>query len=505
MRLFTNLQTFWQQKSLRLQLMIVIASVGLFALLLNAVLLGTFLNTYFLDRQGTQMVQQAEALGQCCQSNNHLSLLLHTSPQAMARIMQMALADSPGRRVVIIDAQGTLRYATPMPAALLQTLLAHERHDLIASTALSTTAAPHWELQGDQIMTDVRVSNIVATGTTSQKQIVGAVLLDEDLKVERLQWSGLLALITLPAGAAIVLILLGGIAAAHFLARPLGEVTAVAQDIAIGNYTRRVIPMGPAEMYTLGHSFNRMIDEVLHQQRIERDLLANVSHELASPLGLIRGYAEALIDGVIDDEAQRLITLRAISTETTRLVRLSGDLLDLALLETGQIVLYREPVPVNELLAGLYERFTPLAKQTGVTLDFAIPSHLPLVQTDGLRLEQVLVNLLNNALHSTPAGGTISISASHVGTQLQLDVSDTGQGISSEKLSRIWERFYQVDTARDRRTGAVGVGLGLAICRGIIARLDGEITVASTVGQGTTFTILLPIRSGSYLKVSERL
>jgi two-component system sensor histidine kinase ResE len=169
-------------------------------------------------------------------------------------------------------------------------------------------------------------------------------------------------------------------------------------------------------------------------------------------------------------------------------------LLDLALLETGQVRMQMEEVPVGELLAGLQERFAPLAHQAGVTLSLDVPADLPPLLADGLRLEQVLVNLLNNALRHTPARGTIALAAYCNAHGLHMTVSDTGHGIPAEELPRIWERFYRVDQGRDRRDHEAGVGLGLAICRSTVALMHGTITADSTPGAGTTFTIWLPLR-----------
>jgi len=213
---------------------------------------------------------------------------------------------------------------------------------------------------------------------------------------------------------------------------------------------------------------------------------------LGAPLGLIQGYAEGLADGVITGNEQRTAALHAITDESERLKRLTGDLLDLALLETEEVDIHREDVPIGEMLTNLVARFTPAAQQQDVRLVLDVPSVLPAVCTDGLRLEQVLVNLLNNALRHTPQRGAITLSARPAAAGVNLAVADTGAGIPAEDLSRIWERFYQVDKGRDRRRRDGGLGLGLAICRSTMSLLGGRIDVESVVGAGTTFRIWLP-------------
>jgi two-component system sensor histidine kinase ResE len=250
---------------------------------------------------------------------------------------------------------------------------------------------------------------------------------------------------------------------------------------------------GPSEINEMSIAFNSMVEEVVRQRRIERDLLANISHELASPLGLIRGYAEALVDDVIHKAPERRAALQAIRQETVRLERLTADLLDLALLETGQVSVQVEEVPVPELLEGLRARLAPLMRQVGVTVTVDAPSVLPPMLTDGQRLEQVLVNLLNNAVRYTPPGGTVVMGAAQQGDGISITVADTGRGIPPEDLPRIWERFYRVERGRERGEQEVHVGLGLAICRSTITLLQGTITVQSTPDVGTTFTIWLPL------------
>lgn len=492
-----------RRSGLRAQLALAIATVGLLALVINALLLSSFLNNYLVTRQGTLIAGQAQTLGRCCANAGTVLLLLQ--PQPLARVMQLALAGTPERDAVIVDAQGRVRYASPaLSPALKARLVDRLRHDLRA--APSRPGAPPVYQLADQLVSDVRFyygGGFGPTTAAASRKVIGGLLLAEDIQVVRRQWQSIVGLVILSGAAAVALAVLAGMIAAQTITRPLRAVTAAARGIAGGDYERRVIPAGPSETRELARSFNTMVDEVRHQRRVERDLLANVSHELAAPLGLIRGYAEALADGVIAGDEQRLATLHAIGAESARLGRLSGDLLDLALLETGQAAVHPEPVPVAELLAGLAERFRPAAHGAGVTLTVDVPASLPPLYTDALRLEQVLVNLLTNALRYTPSGGAIALSARSDGDGLRLAVADTGSGIPAEELPRIWERFYRVDKGRDRRAGGAGVGLGLAICRGTVTLLGGRISAESQPGHGATFTVWLPLRRqavGSSLK-----
>lgn len=264
-------------------------------------------------------------------------------------------------------------------------------------------------------------------------------------------WGRLLNFVVIAGLVATTLAVTAGFVAGETTARSVRAVTRAACAIAAGDIHRRVSPGGPAEINEMSVAFNRMVEEVVRQRRIERDLLANISHELASPLGLIRGYAEALADGVIQTEPERAAVLHAIQLETARLHRLTAGLLDLALLETGQVSVHVEEVPVGELLAGLQGRLAPMMRRAGVRpFVEALPS-LPPILTDGQRLEQVLVNLLNNAVRHTPPGGTIEMALAQDDEGVSFTVRDSGSGIPSEELPRIWERFYQVEKGRDRR------------------------------------------------------
>jgi two-component system phosphate regulon sensor histidine kinase PhoR len=238
----------------------------------------------------------------------------------------------------------------------------------------------------------------------------------------------------------------------------------------------------------LARAFNRMAGEVHASRKTLQDFVANVSHELRTPLTAIRGFVEALRDGTITDEAGRQRSLAVIAGEERRLQRLVAGLLDLSRIESGQAALRREPVDLAALLRGCAEVVAHRAEEAGVTLDLALPTDLQPVTGDADRLEQVVANLLDNALRYTPAGGRITLAARMDSGTVAVSVADTGRGIPPEALPHLFERFYTADPAR---TGQ-GAGLGLAIAREIVHAHGGELTVVSTPGAGSIFTIHLP-------------
>ncbi len=471
---------FWRRRDLRSRLALTIAAVGLLALLVNAVLLSLFLNAYLIERQGTLLARQVAAVSRCCAGSRAARILGH--PGALGQGLEDLVAGTPGRRAMVVTTDGALLYASPMPASERALLLARLRRDLQVAPLRNGAT---WKRVGNQIVSDAWVS--IEPGRH------GGLLLADPVDAVGAQWQRVVALVLLAGGVSLALAVLAGTVAAAVLSRALRDATVAARSVTAGDYSVRVRATGPSETVELADAFNTMIEVVLHQRQIERDLLANVSHELAGPLGLIQGYTEGLVDGVISSERERAGALQTIRRETARLRRLTGDLLDLALLETGQVSVVVDEVPIAELLGGLRERFAPVAGQAGVTLQVEATSDLPLVRTDGLRLEGVLVNLLHNALRYTPPGGTVALRACTWAGGIRLVVADTGCGIPAEDLPRIWERFYRVERGRDRRQSGGGLGLGLAICRGSIALLGGTIQVESAVKQGTTFTIQLPL------------
>lgn len=272
------------------------------------------------------------------------------------------------------------------------------------------------------------------------------------------------------------------------VARPLRLTASAANAIAGGDYGQQAPEVGPREVRDLARAFNNMSEQVQRAQQTQRDFLANVSHELKTPLTSIQGYSQAILDGAAASPKR---AARVIYDEAGRMRRLVEDLLDLARIESGQAHLSRGHVNLSELLHSVLEGLALRAAEQGVTLAHEVNT-LPGLTGDNDRLAQVFANLIDNALTHTPAGGQVMVSAGRADSGVQIAVSDTGKGISAKDLSRIFERFYQVDKSRTR-TGRKGTGLGLTISKEIIEAHGGTIRVESIVGEGTTFTVWLPL------------
>ncbi|MEP7137734.1 MAG: HAMP domain-containing sensor histidine kinase [Chloroflexota bacterium] len=275
------------------------------------------------------------------------------------------------------------------------------------------------------------------------------------------------------------------------VADPLQQVIVAARNYPSDDM-EPIEPRGPHEVQDLTRAFNSMIERVHSSQQSQRDFVANVSHELKTPLTSIQGFAQAILDDTADTPAARKQAAQIIYNESARMHRLALDLLDLARLEAGTADLKMSAVDVGALLRGIVEKFTPQATKASVGLQVNVQNGLPVLIADGDRLAQVFTNLVDNALKFTPAHGQVTLSAKKAGAELELSVTDTGIGVESEALSRLFDRFYQVDSSRAGGEGH-GAGLGLAIVKEIVQAHGGKIGVRSQVGHGTTFTIQLPL------------
>lgn len=240
----------------------------------------------------------------------------------------------------------------------------------------------------------------------------------------------------------------------------------------------------------------RNITEQYKLEKLRKDFVANVSHELRTPLSMLQGYSEALLDDVVEDVEQRRELAQVILDESLRMGRLVRDLLDLARMEAGHIEMNFKMLDVNKLVTRVQRKFQVVAKEQAVTIEPVFSDDkLKLFHADEDRLEQVLTNLLDNALRYSPPNSTITIRCTHTTFKefpaVEFEVGDQGKGIPSEDLPYVFDRFYKADKARTRAPSK-GTGLGLSIVKNIILAHGGFVNVRSTVGQGTTFIFIIP-------------
>ena len=290
----------------------------------------------------------------------------------------------------------------------------------------------------------------------------------------------------LAGGIALVVASLVGFLVSRSIYRPIQRVAAASRSVARGQLQQRVDVGGSQEAQELARSFNQMAEEVERQQTALRDFLANVSHDLQTPLTSINGFSQALMDEVVRGDEQRN-AYRIIEDESRRLLRLVEGLLDLSRIEAGQVQVESNPVEVSSLLDHVGDLFALRAQELDVNLAVS-PTEAGAVLGDWDRLDQVLGNLLDNALRHTPPGGDVQLSARRESrSSVSIAVADTGVGIPEEAIPNLFDRYYKSD-----RPGAQGgTGLGLAIARELVRAQGGEIRVSSEQDVGTTFHIVL--------------
>jgi signal transduction histidine kinase len=276
---------------------------------------------------------------------------------------------------------------------------------------------------------------------------------------------------------------------ARGMTQPLRDMAAAARRMETGDYSVRVHTTSRDEVGQLAAAFNRMSQELENLEASRRDLVANVSHELKTPITAIRAHLENLLDGVEQPDPR---TLQVMLAQSDRLGRLVEQLLDLSKLESGEVPLRREDVPLASVVRQVISEIDVASAGRGVDVRSDVPEDLPPIDADRERVHQVLFNLVDNAVRFTPVGGHVRIEAHRHNGSVEVVVADTGIGIPAAALPRLFERFYRADPARAREDGG-GTGIGLAIARSVVEAHGGTISAESEPGQGSIFTFDLPV------------
>jgi two-component system OmpR family sensor kinase len=287
-----------------------------------------------------------------------------------------------------------------------------------------------------------------------------------------------------------------GLGLSRGLSAPLARLTAAARHIASGDLSQRVPETGSAEIATLGRAFNLMAADLEKAEQLRRNMVADVAHELRTPLSVLQGNLRAILDGVYPLEQAEIA---ALYDETRLLSRLVDDLHELAQAEAGQLHLDLRPTDLAKVVRTMVANLAIAAEAKGVKLTTDLADGLPPVLADPDRLAQIMRNLLSNALRHTPEGGQITVSATYnghwalSGPAVRIAVADTGEGIPPGDQPHVFDRFWRAERSRSRERG--GSGLGLAIASHLVQAHGGEMGVESEVGQGSRFWFTLPVAS----------
>jgi signal transduction histidine kinase len=346
--------------------------------------------------------------------------------------------------------------------------------------------APHWGVVGANVyasIPDPAGGTITVVRPSPSRGFLGRI--SATLGFLQSVWWQLLAAGLVSAAIALLM--------ARWLARgmtqPLRDMAQAAKRMETGDYSTRVHTRSRDEVGQLAEAFNTMSAELEGVERLRRDLVANVSHELKTPITAIRAHLENLLDGVEQPDPE---TLQVMLSQSERLGRLVDQLLDLSRLESGDVPLDREQVPLAPLVHQVLSEIDVARADRGVDVSSDVSEDLPPAWVDRERVHQVLFNLVDNAVRFTPSGGAVTVSAHRHNGSVEIEVHDTGVGIPAEHLPKLFERFYRVDTSRSRGEEG-GTGIGLAIARSVVEAHGGRIHADSEPGLGSTFTFELPV------------
>ncbi len=330
---------------------------------------------------------------------------------------------------------------------------------------------------------------VAAVPIKNQGQVTGAILLFRPEGVvesafHHVEW------LLVVAGLGGILVALGmTVILSKRLASPLQQMALVAREMSGGNYTAEVPVGGEDEVGKLGAAINELAANLHHLDTSRKVFLADVAHELRTPMSYIRGYSQVLVEGLVNSPEETRNYVQIIHDESMRLETLVNDLFVLAQADAEMLKIEKQPVQLADLIKSVTLRMQKKAEDKGITIRTRI-SPLPSFEADPVRLEQVLVNLVDNAIRYTPTSGKIEISQQRLGDFVQVVVSDTGVGIPKDDLPYIWDRLYRVEKSRSRAGG--GTGLGLSIVKQIVEAHGGTVHVESAENVGTAISFQIP-------------
>jgi len=429
------------------------------------IILATVVTIYFFvsERIATEM-EYYETIGAQYRSDQILSrLYLHYWDKRSWEDVQSVVEDTAhvsGTRIILVGANGTV--------------VGDSKGEFLGMNYTDSSSDPLEMFLGAELLGKVYISSDPA----AEPYIAPFLRLSASINRSLL----------LGGSVAIGIALLLTFVLSRRMTSPIGVLAKAARRLGYGDLSQRVRLQGEGEVTALAQAFNSMAADLEYAERLRRNMVADVAHELRTPLSNIRGYLEAIDDGMIKPDAA---VIRSLNEEAALLSRLVNELQELSLAEAGELKLVYQTENITDLVKQAVTPWQPQLTAGEICLSLELPDNLPLVNIDWQRVNQVLHNILKNAVAHTPKGGTINVAASVRGKWVEVSVSDTGEGIPAEDLPHIFERFYRVDKSRARATG--GSGLGLTIAKRLIEAHGGTISVQSKVGEGSRFSFTLPV------------
>ncbi len=381
---------------------------------------------------------------------------------------------------VVVNDSGDVLAPLPLPLRMPRKI----DPALLAVEGMATNRA-EIAIMGDSLVVAIRLD------ISSQPSFYNLLVAKRYENLVPTSSGGLLRYLVIAGGAALLLSIILALYTSSYVLKPLRELSNAAWELAHGNLDRRVEVSGRDEISDLSRYFNYMAERIQNSTQLQKDFVANVSHEIRTPLTSIEGFSQALLDDMVESDEDKRRYLTIISDETARLKRVLEQLLALSRIDAGVWALHPAPLPLAEYAEALGEKLLPAAREKGIKLKVEVHPGTPPVKTDSDTLEQVLYNLLDNAIKFTPAGGEVMLSVDPLPGGARIQVRDNGQGIPEEELEHIFDRFSRVERSRSPRYG--GSGLGLALCRELLNLLGGRISLWSKPGVGTVFTLELPL------------
>jgi signal transduction histidine kinase len=398
-------------------------------------------------------------------------------------------------RVLLLDEQEVVVIDTDPRGDMLGIeieLPVSNRRNMLDSSGMNAFRAVRFNLRGEDLY--------LFSATATQFTVAGFAFRAPDVQLlvavpagdVTSAWSQLLPQLLIAGGSAGALAFVVGTLFAARITIPVREMTRASEAMARGDLDHRVDASGDDEIAKLARAFNQMSAQVSRSNRAMRDLMANVSHDLKTPLTSIQGFSQAMVDGISDDPEEYARMAAVVHEEAERVRAMLDDLIYLSEIESGALSLELDEVDIDALVRDTARRLSIQAGEAGVSFEFDLGGVA--VRGDGRRLEQVLANLVENAVRFAPEDSAVTLSTTARGERVEMRVHNGGDPIPENDLPRVFDRFYQADPAR---SGGRHSGLGLAIVHELVLAHDGDVTVESSADSGTTFAVRIPIAGPS--------